>query len=210
MKRALKALAYAAAALVVGVIVIFALKVPLNVSFLSGSIQSMASDALNREVTIQGGIRLTPGLWPAAELAGVEIANPPRWGSTEFVSIGKIRGTIGLLALMRRKIRVGELTAENVRLLLKTSEDGKSNWRHPPPVVSGESSGQTEKDAPMQPISFVEIKQFDIRRAQLTHSDTSTGSTVEASIDRLKGTAHEKTPIELHMRGTLQGEPLEI
>ena len=111
------------AALVIGVLGISVSAAPWR-----GPIAQAATQALGRQVTLQGPLELIPTLRPTLTVGGIRIANPPGFSAPEFASLGKARMRLELLPLLRNEIRIVELDAEDVRVRLEQRADGHANW----------------------------------------------------------------------------------
>ena len=125
-------------ALVVGVLGIIVSAAPWR-----GPIAQAATEALGRQVTLQGPLELIPTIRPTLTVGGIRVANPPGFSTPEFASLGRARMRLELLPLLRREIRIVEIDAEDVRVRLEQRADGHANWEFslPPSTPAAASAG---------------------------------------------------------------------
>jgi hypothetical protein len=93
-----------------------------------GTIARAATEALGREVTLEGPLEFVPSLSPRLKVGGIRIANPPGFTTPELASLGDARLWVDAKALLQRRVYVREITAENVRVYLEIAEDRRVNW----------------------------------------------------------------------------------
>src|ERR1700674_5102193 len=83
------------------------------------SIAQAATQALGREVTLEGPLQLIVSLQPTLTVGGIRVANPPGFSAPEFAALGRARLRLELLPLLHRELRVMEVSAEDVCLRLE-------------------------------------------------------------------------------------------
>ena len=101
----------------------------INLNPFKAKVETAASTALGRAVTLEGRMELVPSLWPTVEVQGIRIANPAGWTNGDLVQAKLVRAQLGIVPLLEGKILIREIAAEGVALKLETSSDGKENWR---------------------------------------------------------------------------------
>ena len=123
--------------LVIAVLVVTLLRIPLDLARYKPLLESGVSEALGREISVDGDIVVTTSLWPFFELHGLRIANPGGHGNGDLASMELARISVGLLPLLQRKVRIREFRVSGLALDLVRAPDGGGNW-----VVQG-SAGET-------------------------------------------------------------------
>jgi AsmA family protein len=113
-------------------LVISVLGISISAAPWRGAIAQAASEALGRQVTLQGPLELIPTLRPTLTVGGIRIANPPGFSTPEFASLGRAHMRLELLPLLRNEIRIVDIDAEDVRVRLEQRADG-----HPRATAAG-------------------------------------------------------------------------
>ena len=113
--------------LLIAALVVTLLRIPLDLARYKPLIESGVSEALGREINIDGDIVVTTSLWPYFEIHGLRIANPGGRGSGDLASMELARISVGLLPLLERKIRIREFRVSGLALDLVRAPDGQ--WR---------------------------------------------------------------------------------
>lgn len=91
-------------------------------------VESVASEALGREVRIDKGISLRWSMRPAITLQGLWIGNPA-WARGEYLArADQAFVRFDVAALLGGHLRVDELVLQQADVALETAEDGRRNW----------------------------------------------------------------------------------
>lgn len=197
--------------------VVVVLGVRMNLDTLRPVVEAAVSTALNRKVRITGPVRLQPTLRPILEIQGVRIDNPPGWSEEVFASLDFARVQVGIPALLKKRIDVGEITCTKVTLNFETNRDGVNNWRFD---TAGSTVPELEKDAGAEPgnISLQALDTLSLQDIRVIYRDNSLGKVLTFALDELSGTAEQGEPLLLQGKGgfqdkpysfTLEGGPLE-
>ena len=169
--RALRWTLIALAALILVPVLVAFLIAWLEISISAGPwrdrIGGAATEMLGREVKLEGPLELVPSMRPVLKVGGIRVSNPPGFSSPEFAYLGEAQLRLDLSALLTDVIRVNELSANNVRVHLEQTADGRANW-----VLEGSKSAA--KDRP------VKARGFDVSR--LPGMDIHTCGPCETSI----------------------------
>lgn len=131
-----------------------------------GPVGRLASARLNREVVIQGDLRVHPwSLQPKVEAYGIRVAQPdwaPKTGEEAgkpMAQVDRVAVQIKLLPLLRGDVILPLLAVDrpDVRLLREAS--GRANWTFGDP------------NAPRKPLKLPAIQHFIIKDGQLRYQD---------------------------------------
>ena len=167
-----------------------------------GSIAQVASQVLGRAVTLEGPLQLIPSLRPMLTVGGIRVANPSGFTAPEFASLGRARLRLELLPLLRNEIRVVEVTAEDVRLRLERSADGRVNWAFELPKPAPEAQQPQPETKPARQIRLEEIDRIGFRRIDLEY--VAGGRSRYFALDEMAGEAARGKPISLTLRGAVE------
>ena len=78
----------------------------LDLSFLSGRLESAAAGAFGRRVNIEGLIRLKPSLWPVFVAEKVRIGNPVWASRPDLARVGRLEVQVALLPLFSGELEL--------------------------------------------------------------------------------------------------------
>lgn len=137
MRRLLKGLGIALAVLVVVVAAGLAALVWLvDPATWREELEARASDALGRQVSIEGEMDLEPGLPIALVLGEVEVANVAGGSRPHMATIDRLALAVPVRPLIGGEVRFEDIDAEGGDILLERGAEGRPNWR-----FEGDSDG---------------------------------------------------------------------
>ncbi len=115
---------------IIAVILLALIIVPhfIPTSVYHGQIEKAATDALGRQVTLQGDPKLS--LFPSisAKIEGAKVANPDGFTGDYMVEAGTLKGKIRLLPLFSRRVEISQITLSDASVRLEQLADGRNNW----------------------------------------------------------------------------------
>lgn len=158
MKRVL-IIAGALIAILIAVAVALPFLIPTSVY--KAQIESAATNALGRDVTLKGEASLSVFPVIAARVDGVEIANPDGFSDPVMIEAGSLRASIKILPLLSRRVEVAQIALDDATVRLERLADGQVNWEFSPAQTP-----ETE-DAPTESSGSLET---GIDRAKLTNT----------------------------------------
>lgn len=91
-------------------------------------IESAATNALGREVVLNGEASLSIFPVIAARVDGVEVANPEGFTDELMVDAGSLRASVKLLPLLSSRVEIAQITLEDATISLERLADGTANW----------------------------------------------------------------------------------
>ncbi len=201
------------------------LGITINLDAIKGKIESAASTAIGRNVTLEGSLEIVPSLWPMVEVQGIRVANPPDWGEGDLLHAKLVRGQLELLPLLERKVLIKEITAKGVALMLETNADGKENWRFEDaksavPEEAAEETPSTPTDSEptpgsaaskeVQQIEFLGLEELSLRNLAVTYRESDAERVLEFELEELAGEASADQPMQLNARGSFQNVPYSV
>lgn len=197
--------------LIVAPIAALAVIAALDISISAGPwrdrIGAAASDALGRKVTLEGPLEMVPSLRPVLRVGGIRIANAKGFSHPDFAFLGQARLHVDLVAaLTRKELRIAELTAENVRVQLEQSADGRVNWEF---RTGAKPSPQPEGAAKPVDLSAARDVGIDVRNMALRNVDVEylvgeTRTRHYFQLQELTAEAPRDQPVRVALRGTVE------
>ena len=138
VKKIIRWVVYVVSGLVAFVLVLAAVlafvKIPIDLSAYKGLLESVASNALGRTVSVNDKIAVTTSLRPVFTLKGLKIANPNGFKANEFISMETARIQVALLPLLRVKVHILEFNVHGFDLTLEVNKRVEVNWAFRPPA----------------------------------------------------------------------------
>ncbi len=183
--------------------VVVTLGITINLDAIRPAVETAVSTALERKTRITGSVSLKPTLRPTLEIGGVQIDNPEGWSDPVFASIDLARFQVGIPALLKRQIDVGEITCETVTLNLESGKDGDNNWSFGSSGDREPEPGAGKTTAPSA-IGLQALDQLSLKQIRVRYRDNSLGKELSFALDELTGTASQGQPLQLTGRGSFQ------
>lgn len=171
-------------------------------------IERAATQALQRQITLTGDVKISIFPTIAASVGGVTVANPPGFDGPYMVEAGELRGSVRLMPLLSRRVEVKELAFVDAKVSLQKLADGQTNWvftpapssQPAPPRPAGEQKGFNGG-----------VEQARLQNASLTYRDAGTGDYYELrDLDLQASMASTDQPFRLKAKGFFQAHPFEI
>lgn len=129
-------------------------------------IETVASQALNREVRLSGDVRLSLLPTLSARVEGISVANPPGFSAPSMIEAGALRARIRLWPLLFRRVDIHEISLEDATIRLEKRADGRTNWTFGP---AGPDPDEADSD-PVSP-SGSETGEARLDRARLVDAN---------------------------------------
>ena len=122
------------AIIIVGLIVALLIAALVTVPFLIPSsvykaqIESAATKALGRDVTLRGDPRIAILPTFSAQIDGVEVANPEGFSDPLMIEAGSLKASVKLLPLLSQRVEIAQITLNDPTVRLERLADGRANW----------------------------------------------------------------------------------
>lgn len=186
--------------------------IPINLSALRGTVETAASEAVGRQVSVVGAITLEPTLWPTVQIAGVSVGNPDGWPRGDFARLDRARAQLGVLPLLKGEIRAGEVSVDGLRVRMEVNAEGEPNWLFEAPEDRPETVKQSEKAAGdgAPGLTFVELETVSFHGISVTYREVGSDDVFHVNFDEVTGGAEHLKPMSLTIKGSAQEIPFEI
>ena len=168
-------------------------------NYFKGPVERFASARTGREVQIDGNLKVRLLSWtPSAKVEGLRIAHPAWVGKGDMANIKRLDVSVKLWPLLRGKVILPLLSAEQPVIDLRRDAEGRNNW-----TFKGHSPGE--------PARLPAIRRFDIKDGHLKIDDRVrklkfTGTISSSEI------VNQRTVQGFHLRGdgTLNSEDFKM
>ena len=187
-------------------VMVVSLGISMNLGPVRPVVERAVSAALDRRVRITGSVSLTPTLRPTLEIEGLQIDNPEGWTDSVFAAIDLVRIQVGIPALLKNQIDVGDITCAQLTLNLETNKQGLNNWDfsssedRAPEAEAWKTTGPAE-------IELQALDNLSLRQVRVHYRDHNLGQEIMIGLDELSGTARQGQPLKITGKGSFQGKP---
>jgi len=200
--------------LVLLVIVSF-FRIPINLESQKGLIESIAADAIERQVSIDGKIQVTTSLWPVFIIEDVHIKNPENFADGDFVRLQSARVEVGIIRLLMGKIRVREFKVNGLELSLRSDDKGQVNWvSNDSPPEPEKPEEKTEPASEQQALQLASdslvVDKLSLSNIAVSYLRPGMGKPNEFNVDTCTGSAVKGEAFQVTLKGTTLDEPYEV
>ncbi|WP_162173751.1 AsmA family protein [Hyphomonas johnsonii] len=196
------------AAGVLGVLIIAALAVPFLIpkDVYKAQIEKAATAALQRDVHLNGDVKISVFPRIAASVGGVTVANPDGFDRPNMIEAGELRGSVKWLPLLSRRVDVQELSFVDARVDLHRLANGSANWEFP----EGEASA-SESPAPSGGGFDAGIEIASLENASVSYRDDATNAAYDLTNLNLQASLQAlDQPLKASADGLFQGQTFDI
>jgi len=161
-------------------------------------IETMASQALAREVHIDGPLKLRASLFPSVSIENVRIANPEWAAKPDFLAVRQLEVEVNPWALLSKKFEIRDIELTGVKLYLQRGSDLDATWKFNLGTKQGSSPGV-----------IPDIVALHARDVLITYHP-SDRPPLNISIDELQASLVHDEPVTINLNGKVRNFPLSI
>jgi uncharacterized protein involved in outer membrane biogenesis len=173
-----------------------------NEGFLKSRLDRIVQQQTGRSLTVEGPLRLEPGLITRIEAEGVRFSNPDWAQDADMVRIGRLVVAIDLPSLWQDgPITLPELAIDSCSVKLIENEAGEANWAFLP---AGEADAPSEPEPVRGPL--VRLPDLMVRDCRLELESPDRAEKLTAELARISLRLLEKGRLEGNGTGSLNGE----
>ncbi len=196
--------------------------ITVNLDFMRGGVETAASSALGRDVTIEGPVELEFSNWPAIDISDVKIANVEGGNSPTLLNAGFVRMQLGIFLLLKGEVNIADISAENVTLNLESDSEGSPNWvfGQSGKTVPGKEKklqeetpqdvGNTGQQGQKNHIQFTGLNHLSLQQIAVNYTDAALDKSFSFLLESMEGTAAEGQPIELNLDGLVEDKNYQL
>lgn len=167
-------------------------------NWLRGPVSKFASAQLQREVRIEGNLRVHPwSLSPRASIEGLRIGQPDWAPASHMARVERIAVQVKLLPLFKGDVILPLLAIEKPEVVLLREQSGRANW----------AFGDPDKPK-SKPLKLPAIQHFIIDDGQLNYDDAKMGLTFRGTVSsNERATDSSRGRFRLEGKGELNRAP---
>lgn len=180
MKRLLKFIAYIALSIVVLLVVaVIALKFFIDPNDYREQISEQASNAIGRDISIDGDLSLTFYPWLGIQIGQVNIGNAEGFEGP-FAGVSDAGAAVELLPLiLQRDIRVNRVLLDGLTANLQVNSNGQNNWTGIGKSDATQPADTTDSGA--SSIQSINVAAVEITNGKINYDDKQSGQRIEIS-----------------------------
>jgi len=183
-----------AALVVLAVVLVTVALLFVDLDMFRGQLESRAAAAFNRQVTLEGSIRLKPSLQPTFVAENFRIGNPAWASRPEFARVQRLEVQVALWPLFRGELQVVGITFNGADLLLEVGPDDTNNF----------TFGQSEGPPGLPDFGVLRIKDSQIGYR------AATGERHDCAVTQAKAVNLPRQPLTLDGQITCREVPLQF
>ena len=190
-------------------------RIPINLESQKGLIESIAADAIDRQVSIDGAIQVTTSLWPVFIIEDVHLKNPENFAEGDFARLHSARVEVGLIRLLLGKIRVKEFSVNGLELSLLVDEKGLVNWIANYPEAEPAETEEKTESLPVEQLRQITsdsliVDKLSLSNISVTYFKPGMEKPSEFKIDQCTGSALPGEAFKITLQGSTLEEPYEV
>lgn len=198
---------FAGAGLGLLLIVLAALPFFIPASVYKAQIETAASNALGRPVSVDGEARISIFPVISASVEDVRVANPDGFEAPNMIEAGALRGSVKLLPLFSRRVEVKEISFEDASVRLTRTAAGEVNWEFERNTAPDDGANPQPSGDPFS----ASIDRARLRNASLVYEDLQSGIRYDLSDFNAEASLKSADrPMTLRANGVFQNERFEF
>ncbi len=195
-----------AAAILAGAIVGLILLAFLYLNFADlgryrGTVESLLSDSLGREVKIAGDFEVDFGFDPEIKAGGITLANPEWSTEPSMVSFDSLELEINLWSLLFGPIRIHRLAISGATVVFEEAADGRVNW-----VFDTAPPGPCETSKPIR----ISVGTVDLKDAHISYRGPALDRPLQLGLSSLRIKSDAADMLDFDLAGTLNETDLAL
>ena len=139
-------------------------------------IETQLTKALDRDVKINGEVKLSVFPSLSAKTEGVTIANPEGFKDQNFASMDGLEAKVKLIPLFSKRVEIAAFKLKNPQINLEKTTNGQANWVIGDATSEPSDSGPFKRDGRYTDIDAA-IGLFSIEDGSIRYSDLEAGQT---------------------------------
>jgi hypothetical protein len=203
--RKSRALRYSLLGLLAAAALLVTLLFVVDLGRFKSNIESIASEALEREVAIDGDLSIQVGWTTTISADGIRIANAQGFAAEQMLTIGHFDASFALFSLLASPIEIDTLRIDRVRVNLETLADGSSNYT----FSSADADDVVVESEPLSqlPVRLLDATVVDLQLAYVTPGRETP---LRLAVQQFDVGKTDDDTLALALSGALNTTPLQL
>ncbi len=190
-----------------------------DVQTLTAPLAARIKAQTGRDLTIRGGISITPSLEPRIEVSDIALGNPAWASDPNLITAKRMDVELALLPLLRRKLDVRRVVLTDPVISLETDSSGRGNWeKHARgrgrPARATHAGSRRDTGRQRRHVrsrrgtlaAGLAVGALEIDNGVLTYRNGRTGAVTHVDIQHLELHARDPAaPVNAAFRGSIDG-----
>jgi uncharacterized protein involved in outer membrane biogenesis len=190
-------------------------RIPINLEGQKGFIESIASEAIDRQFSINGKIQVTTSLWPVFIIEDVHVKNPENFADGDFARLQSARIQVGLVRLLLGRIRVKDFEVTGLELFLRADKNGAVNWLfndtdYEPDEPEEEAEEKPERKPGQLTSDAIIVDRLHLENISVSYFAPDMEKPDKFKIAKCTGSARPGKAFEVLLEGTTLEEPYKV
>jgi len=179
-----------------------------DLSVYRGTVERLVSNAIGRELSIDGRFEPEIGWTSTLRAERVALANPEWCADPTMVYIERLKASVDLPSLLFGPIRLHDIEIEGARVRVDIAADGRDNWTFD--IERGEGDlGVTFDGIALRDVELV-YEKAGAARPLVVHAERCDAHLLDPRFDRPERLTAEGDTLDVELTGRLAGRPLEL
>ena len=201
MRKIIRMAVIAGSVLVCAVAIVVVFEIPLNLSPFKADIETATLKALGIDLAIEGDVYLIPGWWPALEMRKSRLSHAAIEDSADLLYLDYLKVGLAILPLLRRELRITELTAQGIDLKWPASGESNAESGNDTTIINRQE-GDNDIVENETAIQKFEVTRIDLR--SLTVAVQGEPSDYTLFFPEIAGSATDGEGLKLSVQGEYQ------
>ncbi len=172
-----------------------------DLSRFAEKIDSQITEALGREVSIDGDILFVTGLVPSVRVEKITVDNPEGWGTEgHFAYLERFETSVDLAELFHQEVNIDDVQIDGLTLFLERNAENLGNWEG---FAALRSDAEPEVDDEIEglDLDFKELGGINIDNIRVNYRELGQPEKTILKLDHLEGAAKYGEAVKLSLDG---------
>jgi len=163
-----------------------------------GFIENRIEAATDRDLIVDGSVKLDASMTPVIIAENVRMANLPGGSEPDMIHVGRLEAQVDLVPLLRGIFEVKRIQLSDTRIVLERDAAGRGNWQ-----FSERTSRRRDRTTPK-----LELRDVQLRNVEVLWAGTSAQSVVSRIDQGSLALSSLAADINLDLNGSMNDVPL--
>ncbi|NOX98521.1 MAG: AsmA family protein [Verrucomicrobia bacterium] len=180
-----------------------------DLSRFAEKIDSQITEALGREVSIEGDILFVTGFVPSVRVEKITVDNPEGWRADgHFAYLERFETSVDLTELFHQEVNIDDVQIDGLTLFLERNAEGLGNWEGFAALKSDAETGEAiipgsgvDDEIEGLDLDFKELGGISIENIRVNYREPGQPEKTVFKLDHLEGSAKYGEAVQLSLDG---------